>query len=77
VKVINYIIQHLIQNPMIFIPFIIWSFAWKGLALWRAARLNQLGWFIALIFINTGGLFEIIFIFITNKKYKKRNYLFV
>jgi methionyl-tRNA synthetase len=44
---------------------------WKGLALWRAARLKQVGWYIALIIINTLGIFEIIYLIATRKKYKE------
>ncbi|MDD3880607.1 MAG: DUF5652 family protein [Syntrophomonas sp.] len=46
---------------------------WKGLALWRAARLNQVAWYIALLIINTVGVFEIIYLIATNKKYKESN----
>ncbi len=43
-------------------PILIWSFIWKGLALWRAARGQQLGWYIALLLINTIGILEIIYL---------------
>jgi len=64
-------IQQLLQNPMIFYPLIAWSVIWKGLALWRAARLRQAGWFIALLVINTVGIFEIIYLLATKKKFKE------
>lgn len=41
---------------------IIWSLAWKGIALWKAGRNGQLPWFVVLLFINTLGLLEIIYI---------------
>jgi len=47
---------------------LIWSIVWKGLALWRAARLKQVGWYIALLILNTIGLFEIIYLIATRKK---------
>lgn len=56
-------------NPYILSVFVIWSTIWKGLALWRAARLKHTGWFIALLIINTVGIFEIIYLIATNKKY--------
>ena len=43
--------QPILNNPNIFLPLIIWALVWKGLALWRAARLKQVGWYIALIII--------------------------
>ena len=66
-------LQQWLQNPMVFTTLIIWSFFWKGLALWRAARLKQAGWFIALLVINTVGIFEIIYLIATNKRYKESN----
>lgn len=63
-------IQQWIQMPIVYTPLIIWSFVWKGLALWRAARLKQVGWYIALLVINTIGIFEIIYLIATNRRYK-------
>lgn len=47
---------------------IIWSAAWKGVALWRAGRNAHLGWFIALFLLNTLGILEIIYIFGFSKR---------
>ncbi len=66
-------IQSIFNNPNIFLPLIIWAMVWKGLALWRAARLKQIGWYIALIIINTLGVFEIIYLIATSRKYKETN----
>jgi len=55
------IMQQVLTNPMIMYPLLIWSIFWKGLALWRSARMNHRGWFIALLVINTVGIFEIIY----------------
>jgi hypothetical protein len=41
----------------------LWSLAWKGLALWKAARVKSKIWFIVILFINTFGILEIIYIF--------------
>ena len=64
-------IQQLMQHPVLFSVVIAWSVIWKGLALWRAARLKQVGWFIALLIINTVGILEIIYLLATNKRYKE------
>lgn len=66
-------LRSILNNPNIFMPLIIWAGFWKGWALWRAARLNHLGWYIALLIINTVGVFEIIYLIATNKKYKESN----
>jgi len=51
----------------------IWSLAWKGVALWRAARNEHLPWVIALLIINTAGILEIIYILaFSNAKGKKK-----
>ncbi|MCX6797767.1 MAG: DUF5652 family protein [Candidatus Falkowbacteria bacterium] len=50
------------------ILFILWTAAWKGVALWKAARNNSLAWFIILFVINTAGILEIIYIFAVKAK---------
>jgi hypothetical protein len=47
---------------------IIWSLIWKGIALWKAGRNNQLAWFIVLLIFNTLGILEIIYIFYFGRK---------
>lgn len=42
---------------------LIWSFFWKGLALWHSARRAQGWWFVILLFVNTLGILEIIYLF--------------
>ena len=49
-------------NPWLLTLIVVWSLAWKALALWFSARSNQKAWFIALIVINTLGLLEIIYL---------------
>ena len=49
---------------------VIWTLAWKGLALWRSAGLRQKYWFIALLIINTLGILEIIYLYFVAKNYK-------
>lgn len=61
------------NDPAVFIPIIIWTIVLKGFALWRAARLKQIGWYIALIIINTLGILEIIYLIATRNKYKQAN----
>lgn len=63
-------IQQALTNPMIMYPLLIWSIFWKGLALWRSARMNHKGWFIALLVINTAGIFEIVYLAVTRDRYR-------
>lgn len=53
------------------IIFIVWSFIWKGLALWQAARNGHKGWFVALLLINTLGILEILYIYVFGKTPKQ------
>ena len=47
---------------------IIWSLNWKGIALWKAARHNQLVWFVCLLVINTVGILEVVYLAFFQKK---------
>lgn len=62
------------QNIILFLPFIIpfvlWSLVWKGMALWRAAKLNHRKWFMALLVVNTVGILEILYLFVFSKQGK-------
>ena len=42
---------------------VLWSLFWKALALWHSAQRKQGWWFLALMFINTAGILEIIYLF--------------
>jgi len=46
----------------------VWSSVWKGIALWKAGRNNDSGWYIAMFIVNTLGILEIIYIFAISKK---------
>lgn len=41
---------------------IIWSGIWKGLALWKSAKLHQKAWFVIMFIFNTAGILEIIYL---------------
>lgn len=41
----------------------------KGLALWKAAQLNQKWWFMAILFINSLGILETVYLLFVSKKY--------
>jgi hypothetical protein len=60
-------------NPIWIGLLIVWTLTWKGFALWRAARREEMGWFIALLVINTLGILEIVYYFLIAKTDKNRN----
>lgn len=46
---------------------IIWEMVWKLIALWRAGRNNELGWFIGIAVFNTLGILPIVYILMRRK----------
>ena len=55
------------QNPFPFTLVLVWTLAWKGTALWKAAKADDKKWFVALLVINTVGLLEISYIYFFSK----------
>ncbi len=53
---------------MVIMFFIVWEIVWKMIAMWKAARNNQLGWFICIALINTAGILPIIYILLNKDK---------
>jgi hypothetical protein len=67
----NAVVASLFENQYFIIFLILWEMVWKGLALWKAVKCNQKAFFIALLVINTFGLFPIgylIYRYIVEKK---------
>jgi len=62
-------ISAVVGNIWIFGLFIAWSLVWKGLALWKAARLSHKRWFIAILIVNTAGILEIAYLIFVARKY--------
>lgn len=56
------------------VPAMIWSLIWKGLALYRAGRNEQKGWFIALLLINSLGILEIVYLLFFSQVLHERSY---
>mgnify|MGYP001618217791 CR=1 FL=1 len=63
-------VQLIAQNEWLIYLLVAWILPWKGVALWKAARLSQKKWFIALLILNTLAVLEILYIFIFSKKKK-------
>lgn len=41
-----------------------WSYLWKCIALWKAARRDQTGWYVVLALAPTLGLLEMFYVFL-------------
>ena len=64
----NTIASHAPYFVMILPLLIIWSLVWKGMALWKCGRNNQLVWFVVLMVVNTLGILEILYLAFWQKK---------
>lgn len=53
------------------LPLMFWSLAWKGWALWKAAKADSPVWFIILLLVNTVGILDILYIFVFSKSRQK------
>jgi len=62
------VIKSIPLDPLTIGLIIAWSILWKALALWHAARNNQLAWYIGLVIINTAGILEIIYLIFFRKR---------
>lgn len=49
----------------------VWSLIWKGMAMWKAARLGHKEWFVALLIFNTAGILDILYLYVFSKKAKR------
>lgn len=48
---------------IVYAILIVWSLAWKGLALYNSARNEEKRWFVAILILNTVGILEIAYLF--------------
>ena len=65
--------QFLTQEQWTWTLFVLllWTLPWKGYALWKAARLRDRWWFLALLVVNTAAVLEILYIFSWSERKKK------
>lgn len=50
---------------------VVWTFVWKGLALWKSARLGNKVWFVVFLLVNTLGILEILYLYFFSRKPNK------
>ena len=60
--------QFLMQNQWVIFVAVAWTLAWKGLALWKAAKTGAKGWFVVMMVVNTLGILEILYLYIFSEK---------
>ena len=55
----------------LFLILVVWDLVWKGIALWKCGRSNQLPWFVAILIVNSAGILPIIYLLFFQKKKRK------
>ena len=60
--------QFLLQHLWVVILALLWTLPWKGMALWKSARLGDRWWFAALLVINTLAILEILYILVFSER---------
>ena len=56
--------QRLVLAWTIVLLVVLWSYLWKGIALWHAARRNQLGWYVVVLLAPLFGAVEMFYVFV-------------
>jgi len=60
------------MSGLILTLIVLWTLPWKGVALWKAARLYHKRWFIILLILNTLAILEIVYIFMVARPAEKK-----
>lgn len=66
----NFILNNFSLFLFLLFVLMIWSLVWKGLSLWKSARLGHKPWFVAMLIINTAGILDILYLFVFSKMLK-------
>jgi methionyl-tRNA synthetase len=61
-------------GTILFFALIVCVTILKGYALWTAAKRDEVGWFIALLIINTFGILELIYLYFVVGKWKNHKH---
>jgi hypothetical protein len=72
----SFLTQDVSNNPtlvMLVVCAFIFDATLKAIACWRAARMAQVWWFVALFVVNSIGILPIVYIVMTRKKYKEQS----
>jgi uncharacterized membrane protein YiaA len=56
--------EEIINNQTLITVIILWDVLWKGFALWKAAKRNEKGWYVAILILNTVGILPICYLFL-------------
>jgi len=57
-------------STALFLVVVGWEIIWKGIAMWKCGRNNQLWWFIPILILSTAGILPIVYLLFFQKKKK-------
>jgi hypothetical protein len=61
-----------VSTSIIAVILFLWTIPWKVYAVWHAVKNNDKKWFVALLFLNTLAILELVYIFkILNKSWRE------
>jgi len=63
-------LQFIGSHTLLFGLLFIWSLFWKGMALWKSARLSHKWWFLIVLVVNSVGIVDIIYLYFVARRYK-------
>ena len=67
---VNALNSFIANNLWLMVALAMWTLPWKGVALWKAAKRQEMIWFIAILVLNTVAILEIFYIFFVSRKPK-------
>ena len=59
-------------GAVVLLMIVAWETIWKGIAMWKCGRQNQLAWFVCILIFNTVGILPIVYLLFFQKKRKRR-----
>ena len=59
---------NLMAAPKLVLFGIVWSMMWTGFGTWRAARLGEKKWFIAMLVLNAVGILPMLYLWFKRKR---------
>ena len=61
------------KMPLGVVAIVLWSLAWKGASLWRAAKDDSKPWFATLLLVNSAGILDALYLFVISPRAKKKD----
>jgi hypothetical protein len=57
------------EYSVLLVCIIVWDVAWRGVALWYAARNGAKAWYVVMLLINSAGILPILYLLLGKDKH--------